>query len=79
MAVVQASDEGSRCDACGTTFDEGLVLDVALRPYDEDSALSGLFTVCESCFEDVTSDMGVQPTPGERFLVLVDADEMFEA
>ena len=56
----------------------GLVLDVGLRPYDEQAGAVGIVSVCESCFEDLTSDMGIPPSPGERFLVLIDADAMLD-
>lgn len=59
------------CNACRRGIETGPVLEVRLQSYDEGSLPIGA-EVCLSCFEDLTSDLGVPLTPGTDFLVLVD-------
>lgn len=70
VSVGDAVDGGGHCDACGCDFENGLVTGIALKKYGSED--ERLISVCESCFEDVTSDMGVALTPGAKFLVLTD-------
>ncbi|HET7489491.1 MAG TPA: hypothetical protein VFJ85_16305 [Acidimicrobiales bacterium] len=70
LAVADAGEgEDAWCDSCARTIKSGLVIDVAATEYGLPSALT--VSVCESCFDDLTSDMGVSQTPGTTFLLLV--------
>jgi hypothetical protein len=70
LSVRDAADGGGHCDACESDFERGLVTGIALKKYGREN--EQLISVCESCFEDVTSDMGVAAAPGAKFLVLTD-------
>lgn len=70
LDVANAADlGGAYCDGCDRNFETGQAIEVAATKYGSDSAV--LATLCESCFEDVTSDMGVRRQPGSKFLILV--------
>ena len=74
MSAIEADGADAMCDACGLALDHGLVIEIVLRPFDSAAEPQGLATVCEGCFEDVTSDLGVDTRPGTEFLVLAVPD-----
>jgi hypothetical protein len=69
--VSARSASGEVCDACRRGIETGPVLEVRLQSYDE-AALPTDAQLCLSCFEDLTSGLGVPLTPASEFLVLVD-------
>ena len=64
-----ASGDGAYCDGCDTSIVAGLIYDVVLAPYG--ASERRVAVLCESCFEELSSDMDVERTPGGEFLVLM--------
>ena len=67
--ALDTGGDGGHCDGCENSITSGLLYDVVLTPYG--ASTGRVASLCEACFEDVSSDLEVERAPGGEFLVLV--------